>query len=377
MARNNVSSSPSLKRVSLIACISIMLGKSASALICNRGLLNHGKPRRSTFLVLNQSRICNLSESGDGASELGELEKEIYRLANQRFNVNSSRQVASIVFGESGTGRSTSKASLQDFIRQADAFGFWLDVEKEDERRRVQVAEKVLEWRAARSSIRKQNKSPNGLASVSLMGESNAVSARLFSTSRPSSDSATQELGSHGKGNVDGAERQQDPMSSMIDLGKSSQTTLDGPLAHLFGDGPNSIIDSYWFEPLESMEKPTSKMLIRQLSPMCPMGFDPNASPNQSKKLASRDGSSQGRKGTLLAYVREQKQRFPDKVILTKVGEFYEAYGIDAIILIEVSEYKVYDLYFDLPANILYIYAYTLFVPHERLLLQQCHSTVA
>jgi len=40
---------------------------------------------------------------------------------------------------------------------------------------------------------------------------------------------------------------------------------------------------------------------------------------------------------TILSPFILQKERFPEKIILTKVGEFYEAFGIDAIMLVEVS----------------------------------------
>ena len=45
-----------------------------------------------------------------------------------------------------------------------------------------------------------------------------------------------------------------------------------------------------------------------------------------------------GKKVSLLAYVRENKQRYPDCIILTRVGDFYETYGTDAVLLVEVRE---------------------------------------
>ena len=41
------------------------------------------------------------------------------------------------------------------------------------------------------------------------------------------------------------------------------------------------------------------------------------------------------RKGTLLDFICSEKERFPDKVLLVRVGEFYEAFGFDAILLVE------------------------------------------
>ena len=41
------------------------------------------------------------------------------------------------------------------------------------------------------------------------------------------------------------------------------------------------------------------------------------------------------RKGTLHDFVCRQKEAHPDKVLLVRVGEFYEAFGLDAILLVE------------------------------------------
>jgi DNA mismatch repair ATPase MutS len=46
--------------------------------------------------------------------------------------------------------------------------------------------------------------------------------------------------------------------------------------------------------------------------------------------------TSQKRKnGTLLDFVCKEKERHPDKVILVRVGEFFEAFGVDALLLVE------------------------------------------
>ena len=69
------------------------------------------------------------------------------------------------------------------------------------------------------------------------------------------------------------------------------------------------------------------------------MGYDPNAFPysSLSQNSARIKNTNVGKKGSLLGFVREQKARYPEKIILTKVGEFYEAFGLDAILLVEVS----------------------------------------
>ena len=47
-------------------------------------------------------------------------------------------------------------------------------------------------------------------------------------------------------------------------------------------------------------------------------------------------GTGQTRRpGTLLDYVCGEKEKHPDKVLLVRVGEFFEAFGIDALLLVE------------------------------------------
>mmetsp|Transcript_8180 Transcript_8180/g.15395 ORF Transcript_8180/g.15395 Transcript_8180/m.15395 type:complete len:1426 (-) Transcript_8180:2488-6765(-) len=94
----------------------------------------------------------------------------------------------------------------------------------------------------------------------------------------------------------------------------------------------SSNIDPFWLDILQCITKPSARALISQLNPSCPMGYDPTASPfgNDTSK-----GKTAGKKGSLLAYVREQKEKHPTAVILTRVGDFYEAFGIDAILLVE------------------------------------------
>ena len=42
-------------------------------------------------------------------------------------------------------------------------------------------------------------------------------------------------------------------------------------------------------------------------------------------------------KETLNGYVLEQKKKHPEKIILTRVGEFYETYGIDSVMLVQYA----------------------------------------
>ncbi len=119
------------------------------------------------------------------------------------------------------------------------------------------------------------------------------------------------------------------------------------------GSASTTTIDSYWIEPLLSLTKSTSRSLVRQLSRLtsCPMGYDPSASTlslssSASKQPQSNDvaGSSLSATSTsttnpsstsLLSYVRTNKAFHTDAILLIRVGDFYESYGIDAIMLVE------------------------------------------
>ena len=111
------------------------------------------------------------------------------------------------------------------------------------------------------------------------------------------------------------------------------------------GDGDASL-DPYWVEPLLSLTKSSSRSLVRQLQHQyCPMGYDPSASPfstllSTSNNTTSTDensiNNSKKRTTSLLSFIRHQKQtHFNDAIMLVRVGDFYETYGIDAIMLVE------------------------------------------
>lgn len=78
-----------------------------------------------------------------------------------------------------------------------------------------------------------------------------------------------------------------------------------------------------WKERLLRLERPTSRHLIRQLTPSNSLGFD--------------SGKDMTKKGTLLEYAMQQKALHPEKVALIRVGEFYETYGVDALMLVEYA----------------------------------------
>ena len=76
-----------------------------------------------------------------------------------------------------------------------------------------------------------------------------------------------------------------------------------------------------WQERLRRLNVPAAAKLVRALSPENPLGYVNTAGRNNA--------------GTLTRWVEDQKRRHPDKVLLVRVGDFYEAYGVDALLLVE------------------------------------------
>ncbi|KAL7531829.1 hypothetical protein ACHAXR_004263, partial [Thalassiosira sp. AJA248-18] len=112
------------------------------------------------------------------------------------------------------------------------------------------------------------------------------------------------------------------------------------------GDGGNDeeedyTLDPYWMDPLLSLTKPSARSLVRQLKVGCPMGYDPSAGPVSSLISKNNNNTTTAsappkRTTSLLSYIQTQKYHyFGDTVVLVRVGDFYECYGIDAILLVE------------------------------------------
>jgi hypothetical protein len=99
--------------------------------------------------------------------------------------------------------------------------------------------------------------------------------------------------------------------------------------------GPKSKIDPYWKEALLQLSKSTARTLLHQLDPyLCPMGFDPSAVPRRTNKKPPAI-STAGKKGSFLSFCRIQKEEYPQCIMLVRCGDFYETFGIDAIMLVE------------------------------------------
>ena len=77
---------------------------------------------------------------------------------------------------------------------------------------------------------------------------------------------------------------------------------------------PNSKINAYWIDQLRRVDKPAARKLIHKLVPDNVLGYVSST--------------------TMIEKIKGYRERFDDKVILTRCGDFYEAYGIDAVMLV-------------------------------------------
>mmetsp|Transcript_27161 Transcript_27161/g.45877 ORF Transcript_27161/g.45877 Transcript_27161/m.45877 type:complete len:194 (-) Transcript_27161:287-868(-) len=85
---------------------------------------------------------------------------------------------------------------------------------------------------------------------------------------------------------------------------------------------PPTFLSPVWLPRLESLKRPEARSLILELTAENSLGFVP------------ANGQAPG-KSSLSYYVMQQKCLHPAKVLLVRVGEFYEAYGVDALMLME------------------------------------------
>ncbi|WMV48119.1 hypothetical protein MTR67_041504 [Solanum verrucosum] len=81
----------------------------------------------------------------------------------------------------------------------------------------------------------------------------------------------------------------------------------------------------WWKERMEFLRKPSSVLLAKRLTYCNLLGVDPSL----------RNGSL--KEGTLNSEMLQFKSKFPHEVLLCRVGDFYEAIGFDACILVEYA----------------------------------------
>ena len=91
-----------------------------------------------------------------------------------------------------------------------------------------------------------------------------------------------------------------------------------------------SQVPPYWIAELKKLSKPWVKALIGSLSSEHPLGYLPE---NGLPKPTS-----------MMFYIREQKELYPERIVLTRCGDFYETFGIDSLILMEYANLNGYSV---------------------------------
>ena len=80
---------------------------------------------------------------------------------------------------------------------------------------------------------------------------------------------------------------------------------------------------AYWRSKLSELSRPAAVHLVPQLSPENALGYMNKVQSKASGPLS------------LVDFAVAQKDKHPEKVLLFRVGEFYEAFGSDALMLVE------------------------------------------
>lgn len=251
----------------------------------------------------------------EGKSSLEELQEEIAKYnGGIAINVQSPKQVSMAIFGLS---QSAAKHILQDATQDPT-----LSAQKRA------LAQLILQCR----NVMKEESSSSSLSSSSLSVPSPRAS--VATASQRSFSSAADGLDETASGSV----QEQNIRSSK--QGEKKITSSEVRLTHeqmvdFLCNQPGSKVDEFWREPLNRVNRPVARDLFQQLDPSeCPMAFDPTASPKRQRTAVSTT-STAGKKGSFLAFCREQKELYPQCIILTRMGDFYETFGLDAILLVE------------------------------------------
>ena len=269
------------------------------------------------------SRIINHDDDDDDSQQdsLHQLQQDIAKCNQGKpLNVNSHKQVSMAIFGNI---QSTSRQAL---INATQGEGV-------DSPRQQTLAKLVLQHRALTSQYNKQQQ------------QQSAFSTLAKSTSHHK-ETTPMRLQQDVNENVEKA-----PARNNNQVQGDEGSHYEQWVESLFQK--TSKLNHFWKHALLQVTKPSARNMVLQLNTAtCPMGYNPAALPGAAAAAAglrsprntsaatvvslSTSEQQAGKKGSLLHYVRLQKKKYSDCIILTRVGEFYETYGMDAVLLVEV-----------------------------------------
>ena len=252
---------------------------------------------------------------------LEEMERDLCKLNGGRvLNVNSRQQVSQAIHGfpNGKVDKATLKKKLDEGHEQH------------------LLIRKILELKDAQRRVGKKNNNQSEIrrrnSGISLE-EGNLQ--RSFSTEVQDEEQFVS------------PQQPEDYEEDVVDDDSEIMEEFDSPYADsvrkLFASD-NCQIPSVWRKHLLDVTRPGAQALVRQLTGANPLGFDKDwrHGVETSSEIDAADDSAlkksenNGKKGppTLLKF-KAWKQERPKCIILARVGEFYETFGVDAIMLVE------------------------------------------
>ena len=222
--------------------------------------------------------------------QLDVIESKIAKLNDGRkINCNSPKQVSALLFGNA---QSVSKAVLQSIVLNYGT-----------DSREKQIAELVLEYR----NLQNGEHTPR-VEGTAPHAQGTTLDHGTISAAETATSNKNEEL-----------------------------SEFDREIEHIFS-APKCKVNAFWKDHLRRLTRPSARSLVSQLDANeCPMGYNPLARPFSPLKQSDSaiTTTTAGKKGSFLSYCREQKERYPECIVLTRCGDFYEAFGTDAILLVE------------------------------------------
>ena len=92
----------------------------------------------------------------------------------------------------------------------------------------------------------------------------------------------------------------------------------------------------YWDEVLGAVDKPSAKRLLQYIDTSVPLGLAGfGRGPRSSRSKA--EGAPLPARPPSYSFFYDTKLQHPDKVVLCRVGEFYETIGIDAVLMVQYA----------------------------------------
>eukprot|EP00548_Thalassiothrix_antarctica_P007419 CAMPEP_0194140440 /NCGR_PEP_ID=MMETSP0152-20130528/9984_1 /TAXON_ID=1049557 /ORGANISM="Thalassiothrix antarctica, Strain L6-D1" /LENGTH=1402 /DNA_ID=CAMNT_0038838687 /DNA_START=399 /DNA_END=4607 /DNA_ORIENTATION=+ len=237
---------------------------------------------------------------------LNELQLKMIDLNDgKEFNINSPKQVSEAIFGtiHNNNNKSTSRESLLSASFSSE--------------KKQSLAQLVLQYR----QIKRQNQQQQQKNQQRQLFTTTTKATKQEESITTSSLSSTTTINNDNK--------------------KEEESWYKQFVSSLFLE--SSSINLYWKDILMNIQKPSAQSMVLQLNPNnnCPMGYDSLAMPNNDVRRRISGGtnttpSTRPKTGmTLLSFVQDQKRSFPECVLLVRVGEFYESFGLDAVLLVE------------------------------------------